>query len=439
MRGAMPEFDLYVIDHRGVGYSSPLTCPDQESADSEGGGYIDLDEWPACITWLNENLGDALHAYSTRNAAHDLAGFIDATREPGKPVFVWGASYGTYLAERYMLLHPDQADGVIVDSIHALSVPALAFYPYYDNNGQRLLQRCADDSFCSGKLGNDPWGKLDALYQKLENGHCPTLGIDKYTTAYLLGWLAWYSPYNAAAPAFIYRLDRCDPADVNAIVYMFYYPFNGTGDLLDITSGWFSQVLNANVGMSDQYWGPQFDGVDINQYITDLNNNMLFGTMPTPDEYALYQQWPKYDEPQARELPKTSIPVLMMQGTLDGATPYEVSEPLGEALHGPHQYYLTFPNSAHGVIDDSWVSLDYNVPTCGLDILAQFVRDPLTEPDTSCIAQTLPVDFAGSTELAQYLFATYDLWENPPARSAAPPVRPVRIDQRVAPWLYMRP
>ena len=433
LRALVPEFDLYTIDHRGVGYSSPLTCPEQEAADSEGGEYIYLDEYDDCIAWLNENLGDALQGYSTRNAAHDLAAFIDATREEGKRVFVWGASYGTYLTQRYLLLHPDQADGAIVDSIHALSEPALKFYPAYNENGKRLLQRCAEDEYCAGKLGADPWGMLDQLYAKLESGHCSTLGMDRATLSYLLGWLAWYSPLNAAAPALIYRLDRCDPADMDAIVYMFYNPFNGSGDLLGLTGGWFSQVLSMNIGMSDQYWSAEFADVDIEQYIAELNETMRFGAMPTHDEYELYQQWPRYDEPQARELPQTAIPVLMLQGDLDGATPLETAAPLGEALTGPHQLYRRFPNSAHGVIDDSWVSADEAVPTCGLSIMADFLRDPLAPPDASCIAETLPVDFAGTPDWAQYIFGTDDLWENDGTKSPPPNRLPVRLDPRLLP------
>lgn len=436
LRALVPEFDLYTIDHRGVGYSSPLTCPEQEAADSEGGAYIYLDEYDDCIAWLNENLGDALQGYSTRNAAHDLAAFIDATREEGKKVLVWGASYGTYLTQRYLLLHSDQADGTIVDSIHALSEPALKFYPAYNENGKRLLQLCAADEFCSGKMGADPWGMLEQLYAKLEGGHCAELGMDRYTLSYLLGWLAWYSPLNAAAPALIYRLDRCEPADMAAIVYLFYNPFNGNGDLLGMTGGWFSQVLNMNIGMSDQYWGPEFADVDIEQYITDLDNEMLFGVMPSLDEYELYQKWPRYDEPQARELPQTSIPVLMLQGNVDGATPLETSMPLGEALTGPHQIYLQFPYSAHGVIDDSWISAEEDVPTCGMSILADFLGDPLAAPDTSCITDTLPIDFAGTPDWAQYVFGTDDLWENDAARAPLPRRLPVRLDARRLPWRY---
>ncbi len=413
LREAAPEFDLYTIDHRGVGYSSPLACPEQESAGSEGGAYIaSTGEWTDCLAWIDDNLGDEFAAYSTRNAAHDLAGFIEASREGDEPVFVWGGSYGTYLVQRYLLLHPDQATGAVVDSIHASANSVRDFYAAYDANGKRLMDRCGADEFCAGKLGPDPWATLAALYEKLENGHCADLQIDRYTLSYLLGWLAWYSPYNAAAPALVYRVDRCEVADMEAVVYMFYNPFNGTGDLLGTTGGWFSQVLNMHIGMSDQYPDPAWDDVDMTAFTNEMQTQMMFGSMPTIEEYELFEMWPRYDEPQAREMPTTATPVLMLQGELDGATPLDVATALRASLDGEHHYWTQFPFSAHGVMGDSWLGEYGAEPTCGMRMFVDFVRDPWTWPDDACVADTAPTDFEGEPGLADYMFGTGDLWEN---------------------------
>ncbi len=436
LREVLPEFDLYTIDHRGVGYSSPLACPDEEAEDSEGGAYIaNMAEWEGCVDWLGANLGDELDAYSTRNAAHDLAGFIDATHVEGQDVFVWGGSYGTYFVQRYLLLHPDQVTGAVVDAIHSSANSVRDFYSSYDANGKRLMDLCGADEFCAEKLGDDPWATLSALYDKLEDGHCADLRIDRYTLSYLLGWLAWYSPYNAAAPALIYRLDRCDFADMEAIVYMFYNPFNGNGDLLGITGGWFSQVLGTHVGMSDQYPDPAWDGVDMQDFTDEMLSGMMFGSMPTIEEYELFQMWPRYDEPQAREMPTTDMPVLMLQGDLDGATPLEVATALPTSLEGEHHYWMQFPYSAHGVMSDSWIGEYGGEPTCGMQVFVDFVRDPLTRPDDSCIAQTAPTDFAGVPGLAEYMFDTADLWENDEAKSSPTAIRPVQL----APMWRVRP
>jgi len=262
------------------------------------------------------------------------------------------------------------------------------------------------------KFDETAWRTLSELYRKFVFGHCSTLGVDKYLTSYLLGWLAWYSPYNAAVPALIYRLDRCSYDDMLAVVYMWDNLFNGTGDILGLTGGWWSQVLNANIAFSDSYWSDEYDDVDMEAYFADLMDEVMIGDISTMEGYEFYTRWPRYDEPRANELPATDIPVLMMQGALDGSTPLAQADILGQTLTGEHQHYLVFPNSAHGVANDSWVSEYFEETTCGLSILADFIEDPTMEIDVSCIDETLPVEFSGVPGLAEYVFGTENLWEN---------------------------
>ncbi|MEQ1568670.1 MAG: hypothetical protein ABMA64_23730 [Myxococcota bacterium] len=46
---ALPHTDLYLFEHRGVGRSTRLGCPDQEDPASDGGIDVTGDEWPACL------------------------------------------------------------------------------------------------------------------------------------------------------------------------------------------------------------------------------------------------------------------------------------------------------------------------------------------------------------------------------------------------------
>ncbi|MEO0605750.1 MAG: alpha/beta fold hydrolase, partial [Myxococcota bacterium] len=100
----LSDTDLYVFEHRGVGRSSRLGCPDQESPDSEEGIDISPDEWPACLDAVLAEVGDDLAAYSSAAAADDLAEWIRLTAE-GREVFVYGGSYGTTLAHRFLQRH----------------------------------------------------------------------------------------------------------------------------------------------------------------------------------------------------------------------------------------------------------------------------------------------------------------------------------------------
>ena len=53
-----PDIQYYLVDHRGIGGSGKLECPEAESADSPGGPNIEPDEWPACVDYLRASVGE---------------------------------------------------------------------------------------------------------------------------------------------------------------------------------------------------------------------------------------------------------------------------------------------------------------------------------------------------------------------------------------------
>jgi pimeloyl-ACP methyl ester carboxylesterase len=55
--------------------------------------------------------------------AMDLGMLADALKAPNTPIVVYGISFGTYIAHRYMHLFPEQPGAVILDSLRALFVP----------------------------------------------------------------------------------------------------------------------------------------------------------------------------------------------------------------------------------------------------------------------------------------------------------------------------
>jgi hypothetical protein len=66
-------------------------------------------------------------------------------------------------------------------------------------------------------------------------------------------------------------------------------------------------------------------------------------------------------------------------------------------------------------------------------MLTRFVNDPRATPDTTCLADLVPVDFTGGDPtLVQQLFGTDDAWEND--RVAVPaPLGAARPLSRIAP------
>src|SRR5436190_1388449 len=117
LRARVPGLDVYTIEHRGVGQSARLACAEQESPSSERGSSITPAEVPACVADAQAHANGGLAHFRLTPAARDLAEAIDRTRTPGLDVFVYGVSYGTEWAIRYMQLRPNDATGIVLDSV----------------------------------------------------------------------------------------------------------------------------------------------------------------------------------------------------------------------------------------------------------------------------------------------------------------------------------
>lgn len=248
-----PSLDLYAVDHRGVGRSTRLDCPAQETAASDWGISIAPGEAAACRDALVARWGEDLGEFSATAAARDLGRLIELAEQPGQERFVYGVSYGTYWAHRYLELFPAQADGVVLDSIAPPGIDFVTYDHDFDRVGQDFLALCAADATCSSKLGPDPWATLGALSTSLAGGHCPVLqqtwGLDATALPTVLAALLMSPITRTYLPATVYRLQRCDAGDVSAIDPMLELLFGQeTTSYYDTLS---SDALFYNVALSE--------------------------------------------------------------------------------------------------------------------------------------------------------------------------------------------
>lgn len=409
---AYPEYDAYTIDARGTGYSEFLECPDQESSTSPGGVEISLEEMPDCIDYLEDTHGERLEEFSTTNSAIDLAVYIDATREKEKKTLIWGGSGGTFWAQRYLQLFPDQADGIILEGI----VPpdfSIGFQDEFEEKvGLEILRLCTDDPFCANKLP-DPETTLANLYDLLDAGHCYMLGMSVELLKLTFDYLSYYYPFRDAIPALIYRLDRCDPGDMDAIVYLFDVLF-GTSSSTDKS---FSMVLFFNETFSELWDHPQWEtNDDFLDYLDEIYEDPLFLHGKGYDRNDRYLLWPKYTDYLDDQWAQTDVPILMLQGKLDPATPYDTAATLKDHYTGANQTFVTFPYGSHNVTNGSPTGSYADETHCAKQLWLDFMEDPTAPLDISCAAQTLPPDFEG-TYYGPNLFGTDDYWENDKTKS----------------------
>jgi len=406
---AMPESDFYVLEHRGVGESERLSCPAEENPVSDGGIAITNAEWPACIDSLKQRWGQDLNHFSLTNDAEDLASLIEKTREPGKKVFVYGVSYGTARALRFLQMYPNMVDGVILDSVASPGVQFLSQYDtQYDAVGQRLADLCAADAICAEKMGPDPWAKVESVISKIGVGHCASLGIDKALTKTLFSAMVQQRDLRATLFPVVYRLDRCEAQDVQVLGYYLGSLAKRLQGGNSTTLPRDSMPLQMNVALSEMWEVPGPTEAEMvarcDQAILCPGIAASFGSM--------YDLWPRYSHNEyTNGWPTSKTPILAMNGDLDPQTPIELAKVAAEKLTAENQTFVTVPMSPHGVAFESMVKTP-NAQPCGTQMMASFVSDPLSPVDTSCLSDIEPVSFSKSPDVVMEQFGTSDLWEN---------------------------
>lgn len=242
------DLDLYTFDHRGVGGTSLLNCPYQQGSKTRGGREIEEEEWDACISYIKEQRDD-LDALTVTETAQDLGRLIDAVRKSDTTVFVMGISYGTFLAQRYLQLFPQQPDGVILDGVVPADWSFAEFDSTLDRAGRKLLDHCTKDPSCLKHLGRNPQSFYEILLCDIEKGHCKSLGLNPDLAKLILGNMMMIDLARGYIPVVLYRLNRFSWHDKMAILHMFRNLFDEEGPASEPASH--SQVLQRHVALSE--------------------------------------------------------------------------------------------------------------------------------------------------------------------------------------------
>ncbi len=407
---AFPTADIYTFDHRGVGNSDALVCPDQEAIASDGGETITENEIRDCIDHLTLVYGDALGAYGTTFAAMDLAALIDASGEADQDVILYGASYGSYLVQRYLQFFPDQSDAIVLECIAPPDFSTKLDDLFGNLVGRHLLSLCADDEICSQKLGPNPHQTVRALYQKIANGHCPELGLDKAALQFAsLRLLHNQTTASLLMPMF-YRMDRCNESDRAALNRFWNVALFGGPSPTSL--GYHHQALHFNVRYSELWAHPLYDLFNLDRLYLKLEQRCLFCFGQGPMHASNYELWPRYNDPHDNQWAMTDQPMLMFQGMMDPYTPYPQSRSVALNYDGPGQNYLAFRYAGHQVVGASPYLTENGVGYCAAELLMGFIHDPTAAIDASCVSRVLPHNFAGDPATSQFFFNTPDYWEN---------------------------
>jgi len=384
-----PTLDIYMPDHRGTGKSALASCADY-------GWPLTAETAASCAASIPH-----LDGLTVTGAARDLALLIDATRAPGQPVFVYGLDYGTYWAQRYLQIRPEQPTGVILDSTFPPGFDMAGQDQQIDAKARALLEACKSDATCSAKLGPDPVAAATSAIAKVEAGQCvPAVGeIRPFLGLFVSGFYF----EQMLMPAAVYRISRCNFADLDWFAKLESYfqsqlgwtPASGASD-----------ATHLNIVFSELWPSRPSEAALRAQASSQIANSGFL-----PMLASLADAWPRFPtDSYFGGWPASPAAMLVLQGTMDGVTPF--GDLVKPHYAGANQYFVEIPNASHVVVASSPVA-DPSATGCGLQVLLSFLAGSSQPPDTACIASMPPLDYGHPPAKWLATLGIADLWENP--------------------------
>ena len=381
--------DIIVIDQRGTGYSTPsLYCQEaiyrlgdilQSTADTHA--TVVLDILTECHTRLSEK-GIQFETFNSQSNAQDI---VNVLLSLGYDQWnLVGVSYGSRLALTMMRDYPQYLRSVILDSVYPLQAD-LYFDSYY--SGERslsvLFEACANDLKCN-TLYPDLETVFHNVYNRL-NENPIIVGFNQSRLGALQIELSGYRLYDwifswlysvdsiRTIPKLIYQLDA------EQVGYSVQMGTTYESSLILLSLG-----MHYTVQCQEEY--PSNNARDYASIIESFP--YLDGYLRYPVEgmdtvgqlCALWQA--KAMTGIANAPVKSDVPTLLLTGNFDPITPPAYADLANETLSMSYNYVL--PHVGHGVLRSE---------SCAVDIALAFIDTPYTEPDITCIAETLPINF----------------------------------------------
>lgn len=381
--------DIVVIDQRGTGLSNPpLYCREVvyrldeilESRHTEHAELV-LDILTDCHQRLSSK-GVKFENFHSENNARDI---VHVLRALGYEKWnLVGVSYGSRLALVIMRDHPQFLRSVILDSVYP---PQADIYldAYY--SGERALQAlfdaCAASARCNARYP-DLKAVFYALYHRLNKTPMTTVytpprykKLEIEISGYrLYDWIfSWLYEVDSIEliPNIIYDLERGRPERAARI---------GTAYEATMTS--LSLGMHYTVQCQEEYGSDAFRDyagmLAAHPHLSGFLRYPVEGTVTLPRLCAMWQAKARPDH--VNNPVASDVPVLLLSGNFDPITPPSYADMAYETLTSAYNFLL--PHVGHGVLrsDD-----------CAVQIALDFINAPLSEPDSSCIAETGAIEF----------------------------------------------
>lgn len=386
------DHDVIFVDQRGTGASLPkLSCPEvddlwiAERTDSEDRRLRDPDgqitgAYKACFDRFVDD-GIDTDAFNTEAVADDYAILRELFGHDEWSI--WGISYGTRIGLELMRDHPAGIRAAVLDS----AVPfEIDFFATLAENGLRSFE--ALDAACASQQCGEEYGSfvdnLAALAQRLEDeplivsatrpdsGTTYPYRVDGGELLSMVFSQAYSTQRLRSLPRQIARFDyggaeeivanyvrRRDPEAIDLALGAYYttwcreeFPFHDAAA---------DDVLHETLQVQ---FGSAFDEALGTESIDELCE--LAGVEPAPS---------LDDEPV-----RSDIPSLVFAGAMDPVTPPFWSKQVANSLS--QATYIEMPDHGHGMATG-----------CPARLRADFLADPQSSLDQTCVDGTEPPDF----------------------------------------------
>jgi pimeloyl-ACP methyl ester carboxylesterase len=397
--------DLIIFDQRGVGNSQPrLECPSTQSAQARLQAALSFSAKPKSSDpvldeivnqGVAENLqcrdallakGYKLSAFNTRESAGDVNDIRKALSY--KKLNLWGASYGTYLAQIVMRDYRRVVRAVNLEAIIDPRQDWSARAPLaFDRSRIEIFKACAADAACNSAYPNLAQ-TFDELIVEL-NTTQPEIQIPtsatEFVTARVNGDL-FFRVLNQLlySPSFL----PFTPIYISATKAGNYRPFaNILSQLFLGGDGTNSNGMYLSVVCSDTaQFSNEFQINRILDRVTPAYRRLL-GINPLAIEKTC-RSWGVPADIFARFPVISDIPTLLQVGFFDPITPPSYAEAVDSVLFNKNVVF--YPAGAHGA--SAYPSAEPgDQGECAQGILAAFFENPEADINTTCAEK--PISF----------------------------------------------
>ena len=368
--------DIVIFNQRGTQYREPdLSCtetfdalPQTLVADSETADKLYEDALQKCYARLTAEGIDISAFNSLQNAAD-----VEAIRRAlGYDEYnFYGVSYGTLLGLHLMAQNPEGLRSVILDSVAPTDINFITELPRSENRlYDALFAVCDTDPAC-----HDEYPDLEARYFALidqlnaqpvsisikdpDTSEAYDVVLDGTGLRSIVYQLLYISRMYAVFPKLVSELEAGDYRYLEAMMPLFAFDTS-------TSEGMYFSVICAE----DADFDPAT--MDLEGLRPSIAETAREDLQSYIDSCAL---WPVDQLPSAIDDPVTSdIPTLLLSGAFDPITPPYFADAAAVGL--THATKILDPTASHGVAFQS---------TCVDDIIQEFLNDPTSTPDSSCL------------------------------------------------------